>query len=125
MCLVVKPGENIRIAYEDIKVYKVGEKEMIGEVSYLLSPFMRFEYEFDKKYSLGKHLKIVSEKGLQIIEEGFHTYISRNVEQLSSFLDFECVAIIPKGAEYCFGLCEEVVSNELIVLNPTKIEWEE
>ena len=120
MCLIVKSGCKIEIAEKDITTYKYiydGKDYWCG-IFYSDPRFLYNEIQKAKHLKLGviepsidlEHLKIES----GIINEGFHSHI-KEVNH-DRFISIEkAICIIPKGSEYCLGLYDDIVSNQIIV----------
>ena len=65
-----------------------------------------------------KHLIPVPKQYLTGIDAGFHSFTTRSSTLSSRYPNVIC--IIPKGAEYCIGVANEIVSTQLIVF---KHKW--
>lgn len=134
MCLIT--NKQVKIAQEDIEIFKVLSKN-------LKSPFIQFQYKFDKSYfqPLSKtkdsystccridyeyitnnygynYYKKIDEGILTAYKEGFHGSTKLdNSRYLSSQLDerqiFKC--IIPKGSEYVEDFVGFIISNQIII----------
>lgn len=141
MCLIVEEDCKIEIAKESIIVKKI----IIQYTRAMWkSLFMESVYEYNRILTACKHLKIESPPRFQIdrriktpgiIDIGFHSYINIDEEELMtspqvenaawSYLAFGKIAhlgqivprtcMIPKGAEYCIGKNNQMVSNQLYV----------
>ena len=115
MCLVIPYGESIRIANEDITVYKF----VLRRWNRWVPPVKRnhkFKYNtiltaLDKCGNPIEHLVRTGYRN-DIICEGFHC------DTIDSCTNSFC--IIPKDAEYCYGIDNEIVSTKLIVF---KYRW--
>lgn len=135
MCLIVHKDSKIITAKENIVVYKIvyyfdGDEYM--------SPYLRFKYKRNEKYSISKGL-IKSDEGfgfdsleyniieslkipqtdIRWIHEGYHfafkehrlsTALNRN----SGSIMIKC--IIPKGAKYIVGIDKNLGVSDTIIL---------
>lgn len=112
---------NCITAKEDIKVYKIFQKNIEGQ---LISPFYYFEWEIGKLYVVNNFYDYPS----TTIYRGFHSLKNipmyrfgywwtkyKNFPLLKDSCHFVCVCEIPKGSIYFENEYEEVVSNKLIV----------
>lgn len=124
MCLTVEYNAKIETAQEDIICYKVFKTEVhTGRFSFI-SPYRKMKYIPDVLYTLEKPLKIDIAWACLVVEEGFHSFVSRDSAQ--AFLDDNYVrkpAIlkckIPKGAKFIRGTFinyESICSDQIIVL---------
>lgn len=124
MCLRVENNTKIETAQEDIICYKVFRTELLSGRFGLLSPYRKMKYIPDVLYTLEKPLKIEMAWACLVVEEGFHSFVSRDSAQ--AFLDDNYVrkpAIlkckIPKGAKFIRGTFinyESICSDQIIVL---------
>ena len=68
------------------------------------------------------HLKLETEDlygwPYRFVTTGFHAFLKNSLQKLCI-----CKAIIPEGAEYCYGTNNEIVSNRIIVFS-SKEEYE-
>lgn len=143
MCLCRKDGEKLRVAKEDITVYKIIEKRGIytidesgiGRLSYhYVTPFMLKKVSIDlgtviePDSPMSKTLaEWLTQEGYRYFDAGLiHAYIDRNFlmrtwEDISrdilmpmhSLIEVECV--IPKGEFYILGEKGDVAASKLIV----------
>ena len=121
MCLIVEKDHKIEIAEEDIPVFKLINKSKESENTWI-APLFRTEHEFNKELEACEHLELIfkewaGEKGGNTILQGFHAYQENKEGVILNY------AIIPKGAEYCYGINNEIVSNRIIVFS-SKEEYE-
>ena len=118
MCLQVKDGEFIRIADEDIVVYKWikrGWNCWRPQIHRENNPKFRYNrpiVALDENKNPIKHLN----KTYGFISKGFHSTTAKD-----SFIDVIC--IIPTGAEYCYGTENDIVSTKLIVFRHIWNYW--
>lgn len=112
MCLYVLPGAKIETAKEDIKVYKI---LLQGN----LSPYKSFQYKASTLYRLRKALE-VNPLTDGMIYAGYHAYTNkvmalRRCDYLYNphYTKKVVTCIIPKGAKYCLGSSDEIVSTSL------------
>lgn len=114
MCLRIKEGCKIEIAKKPIPVYKVvdytGDRRFLWNKTWKAN-IRRTRHRYNRCLVACIHLEI-NEPGK--INEGFHAYI-KNVCALG--LRY---AIIPRGAEYCRGVWDEIVANQMIVFSSKK-----
>ena len=124
MCLLVAKEKQIETAQEEIKVYKrVDKKGKVWEPLYVTG--RTFQYNrvinaYDEDNPI-EHLKlrklVLTVSTFFCIEGGFHCTTTKKPKvQMKP----NVICIIPKGAEYCYGVTEDVVSNKLIVF---KHKW--
>lgn len=143
MCLCRKEGENLRIAEEDITVYKIIEKRRIytmdesgrGRFSYhYVTPFMLEEVSIDLETVIEPDFPMSRAEAEWLSQEGYryfgagliHAYIDRNfltreregisrdlLMPMHSLVEVECV--IPKGEFYILGEKGDVAASKLIV----------
>ena len=143
MCLCRKEGENLRIAEEDITVYKIIEKKRIytmdesgrGRFSYqYFTPFMLEEVSIDLETVIESDSPMSKKQAERLIQEDYksfgagliHAYIDRNflmrtwegisrdlLMPMHSLVEVECV--IPKSEFYILGEKGDVAASKLIV----------
>ena len=126
MCLVVKSGCKIEIAEKDITTYKLiydGKDYWCG-IFYSYPQFLYNEIQKAKHLSSCRRELGIIESGVDIehlqiekcgiINEGFHSHVNVNSYVLP-IADKRAICIIPKGSEYCLGLYDDIVSNQIIV----------
>lgn len=109
MCLFVLPAGKIETAKQDMVVYKILLKD--GK----RSPYRRFRYAPDTLYRLRKALKVRKTCSRNAIHEGFHA-ISNKATAVArcSWTSNKIVEMtIPKGAKYCKGKNDEIVSTSM------------
>ena len=114
MYLMIPDGESISIANADITVYKRIKRRW----NCWIPPFYnknesKFSYNkpitaLNEDKNPIKHLTQINGYFFNHIDEGFHSSTIKNGST-------NVVCIIPKGAEYCYGTGNEVVSTKLIV----------
>lgn len=144
MCLCRKEGENLRIAEEDITVYKIIEKRRIyamdesgrGRFSYhYVTPFMLEEVSIDLETVIEPDFPMSREEAESLIQEndktffdaGFiHAYVNRKCLTRVCFILYraglmpmhsliEVECVIPKGEFYILGEKGDVAASKLIV----------
>lgn len=143
MCLCRKDGEKLRIAEEDITVYKIIEKKRIytmdesgrGRFSYqYFTPFMLEEVSIDLEAVIEPDSPMSKKQAEWLIQEDYryfdagliHAYVNRNrltrvcfilcragLMPMHSLIEVECV--IPKGEFYILGEKGDVAASKLIV----------
>ena len=143
MCLCRKEGENLRIAEEDITVYKIIEKRGIyamdesgrGRFSYhYVTPFMLEEVSIDLEAVIEPDFPMSRAEAESLIQGGYrsfgagfiHAYVNRKcltrvcfilyragLMPMHSLIEVECV--IPKGEFYILGEKGDVAASKLIV----------
>lgn len=143
MCLCRKDGEKLRIAKEDITVYKIIGKRRIytmdesgrGRFSYhYVTPFMLEEVSIDLETVIESDSPMSKKCAEWLIQGGYryfgagliHAYIDRNflmrtwdvisrdlLMPMHSLIEVECV--IPKGEFYILGEKGDVAASKLIV----------
>lgn len=143
MCLRRKDGEKLRIAEEDITVYKIIEKrrryttDVFGRGRFSYQYFTPFEYkevDINSETVLEPDSPMSREQAERLIQEnhiyfgaGFiHAYVNRNclrrewfilchvgLMPMHSLIGVECV--IPKGEFYILGKEGDVAASKLIV----------
>lgn len=132
MCLFRKEGENLRVAEEDITVYKIIEKCYGGK--FYVTPFIRENVSIGTGRELKPDLPMSREraewvigKGYRCFGEGFiHAYVDRDffmkawfslcqagLMPMHSLIEVECV--IPKGEFYILGEKGDVAASKLII----------
>ena len=126
MCLYVPRDENIRIANEDMTVYKYIQKCSHDWIP-IYFPRQYFPYNTiltarNIEGNSIEHLHILVYQGFNTvreINEGFHSFIPK-----TSFIkpNPNAICIIPKGSEYCLGQNSDIVSTNLIVFK-TKLDY--
>lgn len=129
MCLY--PREKIKVAEEPILCLKIiGDEKryLFGLLKFWRSP----RYEINKNRRFGKVLiacerlhKELDSNDQIIINSGFHSYDDFSSAKHSfMFLYYgkKCIkpALIPQGAEYCFGNEGDIVANRIIVFENEK-----
>lgn len=122
MCLTVKKGCKIEIAEKDITTYKyiISYKNCWTGIFFQSSTFAYNELqkakglylEADELYVNIEHLQRKRYNSTTGIYEGFHSYIK---EPNHFPYDKKAICIIPKGSEYCLGIDNDIVSNQIIV----------
>lgn len=144
MCLRRKEGENLRIAEEDIPVYKIIKKWSIytmdefgrGRFSYqYFTPFMHQEADINSGAVIEPDFPMSREEAESLIQEndktffgaGFiHAYVNRKCLRRECFILchaglmpmhslIEVECVIPKGAFYILGNEGDVAASKLIV----------
>lgn len=143
MCLCRKDGEKLRIAEEDITVYKIIEKKRIytmdesgrGRFSYqYFTPFMLEEVSIDLDTVIEPDSPMSKKQAEWLIQEDYryfdagliHAYVNRKcltrvcfilcragLMPMHSLIEVECV--IPKGEFYILGEKGDVAASKLIV----------
>lgn len=143
MCLCRKDGEKLRIAEEDITVYKIIEKKRIytmdesgrGRFSYhYVTPFMLEEVSIDLEAVIEPDFPMSRAEAESLIQGGYrsfgagfiHAYVNRKcltrvcfilcragLMPMHSLIEVECV--IPKGEFYILGEKGDVAASKLIV----------
>lgn len=143
MCLCRKDGEKLRIAEEDITVYKIIEKRRIyamdesgrGRFSYhYVTPFMLEEVSIDLEAVIEPDFPMSRAEAESLIQGGYrsfgagfiHAYVNRKcltrvcfilyragLMPMHSLIEVECV--IPKGEFYILGEKGDVAASKLIV----------
>lgn len=143
MCLCRKDGEKLRIAEEDITVYKIIEKKRIytmdesgrGRFSYqYFTPFMLEEVSIDLETVIEPDSPMSKKQAEWLIQEDYryfdagliHAYVNRKcltrvcfilcragLMPMHSLIEVECV--IPKGEFYILGEKGDVAASKLIV----------
>lgn len=135
MCLAVHKDSKIITARKDITVYKIVR---ISGDNYK-SPYLRFEYEKNKKYSVSENLlkstegvcfddleyRIMMSYGfprgdIRWIHKGFHFAFkeSRLITPLNSCIGRMIVkCTIPKGSKYIRGLDDNLGVSDTIILH--------
>ena len=121
MCLTVLPACKPEIAQEDITCWKV------------IKPLDNYKWKalyrgtvhnYDKVLTAGDRLNVeLRYNGYRIhgyvIEVGFHAYTDIDYAKVNLFKTCTLVkCTIPKGAEYCLGIHNEIVANKMIVHKP-------
>ena len=112
MCFYTR-GSRIRIATKDIVCYK----SVIIKTDYCISPFQKFEYKYNKKYSGKSKWKLFSYWlfNLWVESEGYHSYVDDS--EIPFLLKVKC--IIPKYSLYLINdRNTEYVSTSIKVLKP-------
>ena len=118
MCLTVKKGCKIEIAEKDITTYKyiISYKNCWTGIFFQSPTFAYNELQKAKGLYLVyvniEHLQRERYNGTTVIHEGFHSYIK---EPNHFIYDKKAICIIPKGSEYCLGIDNDIVSNQIIV----------
>lgn len=103
-----------KIAERNIYCYKYLTSE-------LLSPFLRFQYEFDKLYINKDQIDFGGFGGFCCIYSGvYHACVKSNIGLKERYK--ECIAIIPKGSEYWIGVSDDICSKQIIILSK-KPNW--
>lgn len=123
MCLLVCKGDFITIADKDIVVYKWVKRRW----NYWIPPIYyknksKFSYNkpitaLDENKNPIKHLVRINGFYYDRISEGFHSNLIRGNNHTN------VICIIPKGAEYCFGRDNDIVSTKLIVFRHIWNYW--
>lgn len=114
MCLIVEKDCKIEVAEKNIPVLKLTNKAETPDT--WTAPLIRTKHKFNEVLVACEHLQAVNKdwagpKGGLVIEQGFHAYRKDSPNIILN------PAIIPEGAEYCFGTDGEIVSNKLIVFS--------
>lgn len=143
MCLCRKEGENLRIAEEDITVYKIIEKKPAFYITdehdqlrlsyHYVTPFMREEVSIGLETVIESDSPMSKKQAEWLIQGGYrsfgagliHAYIDRDflmrtwyilsecLMPMNSLIEAECV--IPKGEFYILGEKGDVAASKLIV----------
>lgn len=130
MCWISNKPPVRRIAIEGIYTYKV-----VYDYSEFLcdSLIMGFVYEYYKLYTQNKAIMplCVARTNKWIIEEGFHSYRTwlTAKKAFEKFSTDPCIrkkikivqCIIPKGTAFYINEKNEIVSNDIIITNSTKV----
>lgn len=114
MCLIIKEGCKIEIAEKPIPVYKI--VDYIGDRGFLWNKtwkavIRRTRHRYNRYLVACIHLEI---NELGKINEGFYAYINNGGGPGLRY------AIIPRGAEYCLGVGNDIVANQMIVFSSKK-----
>lgn len=126
MCLNVLPGCKPEIAQEDIICWKtVKSYDDIWWQAPARGTFHKYGEVLVACDGLNVRHWWVDNIREHIIEEGFHAYTNKDSAQYqvsilvcfnSSYTLVKCT--IPKGAEYCLGTRNEIVTTKMIVHKP-------
>lgn len=117
MCLNIKSGCKIEVAERPIPVYKYVDRRGDNKILWIntwKSIVRRTIHRYNRLLTACLHLKT---NVLGNIDKGFHAYIKNSGGEYRHGLRY---AIIPKGAEYCFGTFDEIVANQMIVFSSKK-----
>lgn len=119
MCLIKK--SELKIAEKDLYVLKVLS-------SFKFDKQFGYSYYQDVRQSLNKLYKSAIvyelfsdyriERGLHAIRIGVDTSFFRNLDLTTSYSTVICLAVIPKGSKYVIGGDGDIVSNQIIILEP-------
>ena len=130
MCVKVRTGDSIRIAEKDIVVYKnvYKKRKFWNPIFFNIHQSFNYNKIINALNFLDlpiEHLKyvpnpIIEEDYLKIIRWGFHCATIRNSRW---HVTPNVICIVPKGAEYCYGQREDIVSNKLIVFKHRWNYW--
>lgn len=144
MCLCRKEGENLRIAEEDITVYKIIEKKPAFYITdghgqlrlsyHYVTPFMLEEVSIDLETVLESDSPMSKKQAELLIQGGYrcfgagliHAYVDRNRLTRVCFILYraglmpmhsliEVECVIPKGEFYILGEKGDVAASKLIV----------
>ena len=144
MCLCRKEGENLRIAEEDITVYKIIEKKPAFYITdehdqlrlsyHYVTPFMLEEVSIDLETVIEPDFPMSRAEAESLIQgdyrsfgAGFiHAYVNRNCLTRVCFILYraglmpmhsliEVECVIPKGEFYILGEKGDVAASKLIV----------
>lgn len=134
MCLIVHKDTEIKIAKEDITVYKMVKLHNENYVT----PYLFFLYKKDKIYSISKSLCLSDKKGpgfdrreliivskslipkkdLRWIYEGFHFSFTKIRLYDCYYIDSRIIkCIIPKGSKYIVGIDKDLGVSDTIILH--------
>lgn len=118
MCLYVEYGCKPQIAEKDIicwkLVYDLGEQKNKWQAIY-----RETIHQYNQILEGCKKLEIeIQDDGILIINKGFHAFIDvaaiyERKKEKPKASKVRCV--IPKGAEYCYGIIDDIVSTKMIV----------
>lgn len=133
-CAYRKRDKEMRVVDKDIIVFKVMRK--VAERIYS-SYIMGYEYQCGKTYTINELKSHISKEGIMIIEDGFHSYSSKDCYVWSPFYSYgininkngygmiatynklygTCVVecTIPKGSKYYHNYHGEIVSEKIII----------
>ena len=143
MCLCRKEGENLRIAEEDITVYKIIEKKPAFYITdehdqlrlsyHYVTPFMLEEVSIDLETVIESDSPMSKKQAELLIQGGYrcfgagliHAYVDRNRLTRVCFILYhaglmpmhsliEVECVIPKGAFYVLGKEGDVAASKLI-----------
>lgn len=125
MCLYVEFGCKPQIAEKDILcwklVYDLGEqknewqaiyRKTIHQYNQVLEGCKKFEIE-------------IQHDGTWIINKGFHAFIdvfAANERKARKPEASKVRCVIPKGAEYCYGIIDDIVATKMIVFK-TEVDY--
>ena len=115
MCLIIKSGESPYIIKRDKTVVKEIIDSRDGEhwtPYYQAAPLFPYDKEItalDRSGDELGHLVV----DWRCISEGFHSYRIR----INTLYHDSAICIIPKGAEICYGINNQVVSTKIIVFS--------
>lgn len=134
MCLIVHKDTEIKIAKEDIIVYKMVKLHNEDYVT----PYLSFLYKKDKIYSTSKSLclsdkkdpgfdrreliivskSLIPKKDLRWIYEGFHFSFTKARLYDCYYIDSRIVkCTIPKGSKYIVGIDKDLGVSDTIILH--------
>ena len=121
MCLYIKSGCKIEIADRSILCKKI----IIPGINNLTSCIMGLDFNYDEELQATDHLRESKHIYHGIIFRGFHAYLDNEElikDRINTFSKIigksslvSVQAIIPQGAEYCYGVNDEIVSNRIII----------
>lgn len=135
MCLIV--SSPIQIAKRGILVWKIVEPIQNNEIpqwvpaaikgtgAYKFNEVLKARGIRNEKLVEIENLRIVPMYGLDggepVINEGFHSFTTRYLEELIvKGKRLKKISIIPKGAQYAKGTDNDIVSNYIIVFSSTR-----
>lgn len=136
MCLIVKKGCKIEIAEKDITTYKciISYENYWTGIFFLIPAFAYNKLQkakclieigllddIDESCINLEHLQGERHNDdIIVINEGFHSH----VKEINHFpYNKQAICIIPKGSEYCLGINDDIVSNQIIVFK-TKEDYD-
>ena len=123
MCLRISSHTGISIAKKDIVCCKVVKADKTRFIfwKYWIAYFRKTRHRYNKVLVACNHLRPciqwINNCSL-VINKGFHAL--QTLEPLKEEYDDCRYAIIPKGAEYCFGNEGDIVANRIIVFENEK-----
>lgn len=111
MCLIIKDGEDIQVATQDIVCYKILAKNRLSFLGFYQAPYMGKLYwlPLNRYFSTRQRIKI---DGRDAIYRGYHAY-TKTEANFRSWVLFKCV--IPKGTLHALGVCDEIVSEKILI----------
>lgn len=118
MCLIVKKGCAPEIAQKDITCWKLVDVDYIQQIwTPCIYTYTHAVFPLNKVVAALKEYEKIEHLTIEIAPHGLRSvrYINYGFHAKTHVLPNYNICVIPKGAEYCLGEDDDIVSTKMIV----------